>query len=568
MKEIGSGVVNLGLEPNNDTYVGVYGSSSVNYALCMYAAWPYSMVPIGIYDSLGRDGVKFIIQQSAARLIYADNLDRVRSLLEWKDENSPLKNVVSFLPLTDELIQIAKVKQINLMTLDELRERGRTNPVEFVLPKPTDIAVIMYTSGSTGEPKGCLISHDAFLCGVLGLFVATDLPKTMNTNEIPRLLNYMPLAHMFGTGTMVVVTFLGGETGFWQGRVEKLMDDFRDFKPTLLAMVPRLLNKLYDKVRSEVLKKGLIGRIIFRLAVTGKLALLRRGYLSQNTIWDQLLFNKVRQSFGGQVTRVISTSAPLSAQVCGFSRSVFSCLFIECYGQTECVIGCSQTPTDMEPGETGIPTTMNYIKLIDVPEKEYYAKDGIGEICFKSPAMFSGYLKDEEKTRLAVDEQGWLHTGDIGRLTPHKTMRIVDRKKNMYKLSQGEYVAPEKIEDVYARSPFISQLFVYGDSFESFLIAIIVLDEDYIKKWSAQNGNNTHLTVPYEKCDELKRIVLEDMTREGKKRGLMSYEQIKVVEFVKEPFTVENGLLTPTFKARRYAIEKKYKPVFEQIYKR
>ena len=200
-------------------------------------------------------------------------------------------------------------------------------------------------------------------------------------------------------------------------------------------MVPRLLNKLYDKVGAEMNKKGLVGRILFGLAVRSKFALLRRGNSSQNTIWDKIIFQKVRQSFGGKVNRVIATSAPLSVEVCRFSRSVFSCLFIECYGQTECVIGCSQTAHDTAAGETGIPTTLNYVKLVDVPEKEYYAKDGVGEICIRSPALFKGYLKDDAKTREAVDEEGWLHTGDIGRWTPHKTMQIVDRKKNMYKVS-------------------------------------------------------------------------------------------------------------------------------------
>ena len=170
-------------------------------------------------------------------------------------------------------------------------------------------------------------------------------------------------------------------------------------------MVPRLLNKLYDKVRSELRKKGYLGRILFQLAVRSKLALIRRGDFSQNTIWDKLIFNKIRKSFGGKVTRVVSTSAPLSAEVCGFSRAAFSCLFIECYGQTECVIGCSQTPNDMEPGETGIPTMMNYIKLVDVPEKDYFARDRVGEICIRSPALFNGYLKDEAKTREAIDER-------------------------------------------------------------------------------------------------------------------------------------------------------------------
>ncbi|CAF1457638.1 unnamed protein product [Adineta steineri] len=564
IKEIGSGIIHTGLEPSNKTFIGIYGSSSMNYAFCLYSTWPYSMIPIGIYDSLGRDGVKFIIRHADVELVFADDLQRVKNLLEWKDHTLALKTVVSILEPTDELIKLAEEKNLNLISFEKLRENGRNNPVPVVPPKPTDIAMVMYTSGSTGEPKGCVITHDNFIYAMYGMASALDI---LDSKEIPRVLNYMPLAHLFGCGAMISVTYLGGEIGFWQGKVDKLVDDFRDFRPTILTMVPRLLNKLYDKVRLELRKKGLPGRILFQLAIRSKLALIRRGDFSQNTIWDKIIFNKIRQSFGGKVTRVISSSAPLSPEVCRFSRAAFSCFFIESYGQTECVIGCSQTIHDMESGEVGIPTSLNHIKLVDVPEKEYYAKDGVGEICVRSKAVFEGYLKDEAKTREAIDEQGWLHTGDIGRWTPHKTMRIIDRKKNMYKLSQGEYVAPEKIEDVYARSRFISQIFVYGDSFESCLIAIVVLNDEYVKKWAQTEGNNVETIVAPESNTKLKQTVLEDMNREGKRRGLMSYEQVKAIEFIKEPFTIENGLLTPTFKARRYAVEKKYKELFQNIYK-
>ncbi|CAF0960745.1 unnamed protein product [Rotaria magnacalcarata] len=567
IKEIGSGIINAGLKPSNETFVGIYSSTSVNYALCLYSTWPYSMVPIGIYDSLGRDGVKFIITQSAVQLIFADDLTRIKNLIEWKDEAIALQTIVSFVEPTEELVRLAEEKKLKILTLDQLREIGRNNPVEVVRPKPDDTAVIMYTSGSTGEPKGCIITHENCMCAIFGLLSSLNLLNLGKKEGIPRVLNYMPLAHMFGCGTVIAISYLGGEVGFWQGKVEKLVDDFRDFRPTVLAMVPRLLNKLYDKVRLELRKKGVIGRVLFQLAIRGKLALIRRGNFSQNTIWDKIIFNKIRRSFGGKVNRVISSSAPLSAEVCRFSRSAFSCLFMECYGQTECVVGCSQTLNDMESGETGIPTTMNYIKLVDVPEKEYYAKDRIGEICLRSPAVFKGYLKDEAKTRETIDEQGWLHTGDIGRWTAHNTMRIVDRKKNMYKLSQGEYVAPEKIEDAYSRSRFISQVFVFGNSFEHYLVAIVLLNDEFIKQWATNEGYDYQGALSSEMGKKLKQVVLDDMTREGKKRGLMSYEQVKTIEFIKEPFTMENGLLTPTFKARRYAVEKRYKDLFKKIYK-
>ena len=134
-------------------------------------------------------------------------------------------------------------------------------------------------------------------------------------------------------------------------------------------------------------------------------------------------------------------------------------------------------------------------------------------------------------------------------------------------LSQGEYVAPEKIEDIYARCPFITQIFVYGDSFESFLVAIILLNDDYVKQWAMREGYDNQTVVGSKMNNKLKQVILDDLTVEGKKRGLMSFEQVKTIEFIQEPFTIENGLLTPTFKSRRYAIEKKYKSFFQTIYK-
>ncbi|CAM4828787.1 unnamed protein product [Rotaria magnacalcarata] len=238
--DIGSGLAHIGLQKSNGTFVGIYGLNSMHYGIFLFSMWPFSWVSVGIYDSISLHGLQFITRHAKLQLIFTDDLHRLRNLIECHEETSPLRTLVSLQKPNDSLLQMAQIKGLRIITYDDLIQIGQAHPSEPLPPKSTDTAVIMYTSGSTRDPKG--------------LITALHLDEAAR-KETLRVLTFMPLAHMFGCGTTVIFAYLGGEVGFWQGKTEKLMDDFRDFKPTLLTMVPRLLNKLYDKVMIETGKK-------------------------------------------------------------------------------------------------------------------------------------------------------------------------------------------------------------------------------------------------------------------------------------------------------------------------
>ncbi|EPB65024.1 hypothetical protein ANCCEY_15913, partial [Ancylostoma ceylanicum] len=182
---------------------------------------------------------------------------------------------------------------------------------------------------------------------------------------------------------------------------------------------------------------------------------------------------------GGRVRLMVTGSAPLAENVLTFVRAAMGCIVVEGYGQTECVAACTVSMEgDSKAGHVGMAIPSASIKLVDVPELGYFSKDEAGEVCVKGPIVFRGYYKNEEQTKEVLDEDGWLHTGDIGRWTKEGTLKIVDRKKHIFKLAQGEYVAPEKIENIYVRSKYVAQSFVYGESLKTCLIAVVVPDAE------------------------------------------------------------------------------------------
>jgi len=252
---------------------------------------------------------------------------------------------------------------------------------------------------------------------------------------------------------------------------------------------------------------------------------------------------------------MLSGSAPISPEVQDFMKICFSCEFYEGYGQTENGAGSFLTLLgDTQSGTVGVPLPMCEVKLVDIPEMSYTSKDKPhprGEICVRGYNVMKGYYKNPEKTREDLDEDGWLHTGDVGIFDDLGRLKIIDRKKNIFKLAQGEYVAPEKIENVYQKAKYIAQAYVHGDSLKSYLVGVMVPDEEILIPWCQQNG------IPGSKLQDVidneavKKFVFEDATKFVRANGLKGFEVCKAITLVAELFSLQNDLLTPTFKLKR-----------------
>ncbi|MEE6460824.1 hypothetical protein FKM82_001113 [Ascaphus truei] len=364
--------------------------------------------------------------------------------------------------------------------------------------------------------------------------------------------------------TECVILCHGARIGFFQGDIRLLMDDLKVLQPTIFPVVPRLLNRMFDRIYGQA--NTPIKRWMLEFASKRKEAELRSGIIRNNSLWDKIIFGKVQASLGGKVRLLITGAAPVSPTVLTFLRGALGCQFYEGYGQTECTAGCSLTvPGDWTAGHVGAPMPCNQIKLVDVEEMQYFAAKGEGEVCVKGPNVFNGYLKDAEKTAEALDKDGWLHTGDVGKWLPNGTLKLIDRKKHIFKLAQGEYIAPEKIENIYTRCEPVGQIFVYGESLQAFLVGIVVLDPDNVLNWAKKRkfkGSYEQLC----KDKEFKTVVLEDLVRLGKEAGLKTFEQVKDIAIHPEMFSIENGLLTPTLKAKRPELRKYFESQINELY--
>lgn len=478
--------------------------------------------------------------------------------------------------LTEDLKKKVTDAGLQALSVEEVEKAGSAKPRQHLAPSPQDILTFCYTSGTTGDPKGVLVTHEN-LASAFGASRGRKPFTTITGNDV--LLSYLPLPHIFERMVQFGSVFGGAAIGFYQGDTLKIVDDLQALRPTIFPSVPRLLTRVHDRLLAGVREAGGLKKALFDRAYAAKKAALVHGK-NTHPVWDRLVFSKIAEKVGLDKVRVMLTgSAPIADHVLDFLRIVFACPVFEGYGLSETAgAGAVTADGDLAPGTVGAVLSCNELRLKDVPDMGYLRTDqvhkagereipchGRGEICFKGTNLFKGYYKMPNKTAEAIDEDGWFHSGDIGMWLPDGRLKIIDRKKNIFKLAQGEYVAPEKIEGLNVQSHFVAQSFVYGDSLKTQLVAIVVPDPDTAASWAKQNGSQKSLA---ELCKDagFKKAVLNDLQQLARSAKLSGFEVIKAVFLEPTPWDPGGEVLTPTFKLQRNKAKDKYQARIDELY--
>uniref|UniRef100_A0A8C4EAG7 Arachidonate--CoA ligase n=1 Tax=Dicentrarchus labrax TaxID=13489 RepID=A0A8C4EAG7_DICLA len=560
-ENIGSALLHRGHSHTGDKFIGIFSQNRPEWTISELACYTYSMVAVPLYDTLGTEAIGYIIDKAAISTVICDVPEKAWMILDCvSGKGRTVKTIVLIEAFDTDLVARGQECGIDILSLKEFELVTTVTfwQCYFFLTW----CIIMMIIFLSGNPKGAMLTHGNVISNTAAFIKITQVHCMLDLHDIH--VSYLPLAHMFERVVQGVVLIHGARIGYFQGDIRLLMDDLKTLQPTVFPVVPRLLNRICDSLwqtANTPLKKWVLD-----FAFRRKEAELKSGVVRKDSMWDKIIFKKVQASLGGRVRLMITGAAPVSPTILTFLRAALGCQFYEGYGQTECTAGCTMSmPGDWTAGHVGPPLPCNAVKLVDVAEMNYLAANGEGEVCIKGPNVFQGYLKDPEKTEEAIDKDGWLHTGDIGKWLPNGTLKITDRKKHIFKLAQGEYIAPEKIETVYNLSDPVAQIFVHGDSLQACLVGIVVPDPDFLPIWIKKKGIEGSYS---ELCknQDVKTAILEDILRLGKEAGLKSFEQVRDIALHPEMFSVQNGLLTPTLKAKRTELRSHFREQIDELY--
>lgn len=459
---------------------------------------------------------------------------------------------------------LSDVNVLKRRASDRNVQEGASCHVKPKKPNARDVCSIIFTSGSTGTPKGVMLSHLNFITFIQSYIVDGNRLGIIKHDCI---LSYLPLAHAYERYIEYAICFFGAKIGYFSGNIKDILGDINELKPTFLIAVPRILQKIYDNIMEGLRAKSVLARMLVKTAIKKKKLLYAKNPTKFSHGFYDLILQPIRNRFGGALRIQVMGSSSMDNTKLVELQMIFSTPISEGWGMSEVGIGFLQHRFDNNKGTIGGPFANVLMKVSKVEQMKYDPKGtpNQGELCVKGSGVMLGYFRDENLTKKSFDSDGFFFTGDIAEICENGCVKIIDRAKNIFKLSQGEYVEPEKLENIYIDSPYIDQIFVHGYSYKNEVVCIIVPSRNNIVEHAKKNNiNDTYEELL--KSPVINKLIGEELIKIAAKYKLNGIERARLFHLTATPFSVENRQLTPTHKIVRNVIVEDYKKIIDDLY--
>ncbi|GGD29692.1 AMP-dependent synthetase/ligase [Nocardioides daphniae] len=552
VSKLSGGLLALGLQP--EMRVGITSGTRYEWLLADLAIGCAAGATTTVYPTTNEEDTAYILADSECRVVFAEDDEQIAKLRNRKSELPYVAKVVTFDGTADgdwviSLEELAALGEAHLAANPGLLEQKAAEI------RPDQLATLVYTSGTTGRPKGVRLRHSSWV------YEGTAIASMNILSEDDLQFLWLPMAHVFGKVLMSTQMACGFATAI-DGRVDKIVDNLAVVQPTFMGAAPRIFEKAYGRIvtmqeaegglKEKIFNKAFeVGREYERRKAAGEK--IPAGLNFQHNLFDKLVYSKIRARFGGRVRFFISGAAALNSDIAQFFN-VAGIQILEGYGLTEVSAGAFVNHPDHNKfGTVGLPFPGTQVKLGDGDE-----------VLIKGPGVMEGYHNLPEETSKALDADGWFHTGDKGSLDEDGLLTITGRIKELFKTSGGKYVAPPAIEAKFkAVCPYASQFMVFGEG-RQYCVALVTLDPDAIQPWAEENGLSGKSYTEIVNSPQAQEMV-EGYVKETNAQ-LNRWETIKKWRLLDHDLTIESGELTPSMKVKRNVVQANYQDLLDSMY--
>lgn len=553
--DVAKGIIAAGVEQGDR--IIIISETRYEWSLLDFAVWAAGAVSVPVYPSSSLSQVRWVVEDSGAVLAITESQDHtelVQHLLVDDSGNPSLSGSTS---------QLRRILEINSSAIDTLKFEGRSLPDDVVderiaATSTNDLASLVYTSGTTGKPKGCILTHKNWLAEVRGL-----LTNPIGAIAVPgsRVLTFLPMAHVFSRAVSLAVAIGGATQNHWSD-FSSLSVEFQRSRPNLILGVPRVFEKVRNSAAQKAADGSAIKRGIFEQAEQAAIEYSKaldteegptRIQKAKHKVFDRMVYSKIREGVGGSVRYCITGGSAMGQDLLHWFRGIGVPVY-EGYGLTEVAAAVTVDFDDQQIGTVGPPIGGMTVRT-----------NGVGEILVKGPTVFAGYWNNEEATKEAFHGE-WYNTGDLGEILDNGKLMITGRKKDLIVTAGGKNVSPGPMEDILRAHPLVSQAMVVGDG-KPFVGVLITLDPDILKRWKLDRNIPENRSTKELATEPQLRAEIQDAINEV--NATVSHaEAIKKFYILESDLTEEENELTPTLKVKRNVVAQRYSDAIEHLYTR